>query len=239
MKKRIVYCASLIVAIILIIISTIIVILNRTNTKTYYLNDNKSYSINEYEQIIKDINVHNDADGLYLVPGYVLMHINESGEILELNLTFVNSDNTKWYFLDISDNENILRVQNNKDELDKIISINDYFNVCNLGIQKFNNRELWIDFNISMMKIISNSPIDFIYENKEIAEISNEVQGEFYEFKFKDTNNVLMYVYVNNGKDQTITENKISEREIQINSKINSNQYGIQTGFAEVVNFKS
>lgn len=197
MKKRIDYCVFLIVAVILIIISTITVILNRPNIKTYYLNDNMSYSINEYEQIIKDINVHNDADDLYLVPGYVSMHINESGEILELNLTFVNSENTKWYFLDISDNENILRVQNNKDELDKIISIKDYFNVCNLGIQRFNNRELWVDFNISMMKIVSNSPIDYIYENKGIAEISNEVQGEFYEFKFKDINNVLMYVYVN------------------------------------------
>ncbi len=35
------------------------------------------------------------------------------------------------------------------------------------------------------------------------------------------------------------TENKISDREIQINSKVNSSQYGIKMVFSEVVNFKS
>ncbi len=41
------------------------------------------------------------------------------------------------------------------------------------------------------------------------------------------------------GVDQTITENKINDREIQINSKVNSSHYGIQMGFSEVLNFKS
>ncbi len=75
--------------------------------------------------------------------------------------------------------------------------IDDFFNVCYLGTQKFENKELWIDSELSMMSSIWYSKDNYIYENKEIKEISSEVQGELYEFKFYDISTTLLYVYIN------------------------------------------
>lgn len=200
MKKRInyfwsiTYYLSLVVAIVLFIVSTVVVIINKPNIKTTNFNANKTYNLNNYQELIEDINAFNkDNEGLYFCSrDTAYMQLNENREILILQLTFVNESKTKMYQINMHDNENsFLIFEYPSTEFDLAISLDEYFYVCYLGVQKIDNIGLYIYFSKDYFKeeILDSDRFsdDFIYEENELKKITQEIQGPFYTFNFQDS----------------------------------------------------
>ncbi len=196
MKKKIIFLSSIIAAIVLMTISTIVFILNQDNEENYFLNENKPYTLNEYNKIVDDIyKIHND--NLFLINSRFTMHINEKNEIVDVALKFTNEDSSKLYYFRISDNKNKLKIWKNEGELTKITTIKDYFNICYLGTKKINSEELWICSMQSIELSIGNYPNQYIYDNEELVKAENEIPGSFFEFEFYNNTEKLLYVYIN------------------------------------------
>ncbi len=196
MKKKIIILSSIIVAIVLMTISTIVFFSNRGKEENYFLNENKPYTLNEYNKIVDDIyKIHNE--NLFLINSRFTMHINEKNEIVDVALKFTNEDSSKLYYFKISDNKNKLKIWKNEGELTKITTIKDYFNICCLGTKKVNSEELWICAMQSIELSIGNYPNQYIYDNEELVKAENEIPGSFFEFEFYNNTEKLLYVYIN------------------------------------------
>lgn len=190
--KRILLISLSTVATICLGYSTFVFFKRQKNTNDYVLNDNKKYLINEYNSLIKDVNIYNEQ--IYVINSYYEMNISNN-YISNLNISFENSNNSRFYYLKIEENYNKLSIQEKNDIIDKTISINEYFQICCSGYQTFNQNTCKIESDLRLSNNIQPSDNNYIYENSKTSLLKTVLEGQFMEFKFSNSLNETINVY--------------------------------------------
>lgn len=179
-----------------LVVSTLIVVKDRLNSKEYSLNKNEKYLISEYEKIITDINKNND--NLFLSSYLFTMEIKDK-YIESLNTSFINEENSKQYFFIVKNNKNRLIIDVNEDITKKVsctVPIKSYFEACYLGYEKMDSADCFIETDIILINNIHASDNNFYYENSKIVPIIDFIEGKFIELKFTDSNDNSFNVYL-------------------------------------------
>lgn len=190
--KTIIFILIILVTIVCFIYSTILIIKNKNKREEYSLNNNERYLVSEYLKIVEDMNLFDE--NLYLIDGYYTMEIN-SNYITNLDLTFINENNSKYYYLKISDSGNQLFIENRGSELNKVMTIDDYFKICYLGFSKLGEDSCLIEVNKYLGNNIVSSEENYLYANSNLDNVENTIEGTFFEFVFKNQIDKRINVY--------------------------------------------
>lgn len=190
--KKVVFILIVLITIICFIYSTILIIKNKNKREEYSLNNNERYLVSEYLKIVEDMNLFDE--NLYLIDGYYTMEIN-SNYITNLDLTFINENNSKYYYLKISDSGNQLFIENRGSELNKVMTIDDYFKICYLGFSKLEEDSCLIEVNKYLGNNIVSSEENYLYANSNLDNVENTIEGTFFEFVFKNQIDKRINVY--------------------------------------------
>ena len=175
--------------------ATFVFIKDKFNNKEYILNDNERYLINNYYELIEDINLLDEK--LFLVDSFFSMEIKDN-YITSLDISFVNEDNSRLYYLKIDENNNKLTIEEKENMINKTVTMNDYFETCYLGYQELKGNTCTIESELYLGNNIIVIDNNFFYSNSSINPVVNSMEGTFLEIKLTDLleKNIKVYIEI-------------------------------------------
>lgn len=175
--------------------ATFVFIEDKFNNKEYILNDNERYLISNYDELIEDINLFDEK--LFLVDSFFSLKIKDN-YIISLDISFVNEDNSRLYYLKINETNNKLTIEEKENVINKTVAMNDYFETCYLGYQELKGDTCTIESELYLGNNIIVSDENFFYSNSAINPIVDSMEGTFLEIKFSDLleKNINIYIEI-------------------------------------------
>lgn len=191
--KRIIFIVLVSLTTICLGCATVLFIKDKLDKKEYILNGNEKYLISHYDELIKDINLFDE--NLFLVDGYFAMEIKDN-YITSLDVSFINEDNSRFYYLKIDESNNKLIIEEKESVINKTVMITSYFDTCYLGYQKFGEDTCVIESEMYLGNNIFVSDNSFFYSNSDINPVTNSIEGRFLEIKFTNLLEKIIKVYI-------------------------------------------
>ncbi len=175
--------------------ATFVFIKDKFNNKEYILNDNERYLISNYDELIEDINLFDEK--LFLIDSFFSMEIKDN-YIISLDISFVNEDNSRLYYLKIKETNNKLTIEEKENVINKTVTMNDYFEACYLGYQELKGDTCTIESELYLGNNIIVSDKNFFYSNSAINPVVDSMGGTFLEIKFSDLleKNINIYIEI-------------------------------------------
>lgn len=174
--------------------STFVYVSSKNIYKKYVLNNNEKYLISDYKKIIDDVNIY--GENLLLDYSLQPMEI-KNNYITTLHLSFVDESNSNCYYLRIDEKGNTLSVSKAKQEINKCIPIDSYFNACYLGYKELESNICYILSYVTIEDTIHPEKDNYFYSNYNINSVVDPIDGPFFLNQLEDDSeqkNIDVYI---------------------------------------------
>lgn len=180
----------------LLSITSAIVIKNMSFNNTGKLDSNLFASINNHDELIKEIESKVDNQKLFLINSIFFIDINDDSSIENISISCETEDSKR---VDLTKNgENIDMAISTMDTKNyELLTLNQYLDCCSSLYLKYeSNIKIRSDFQLANFVVATEDNPIWLYENGTFVKINYKINGKFAKFDIFLQDESVEYVYI-------------------------------------------